>query len=343
MPTESIQKQVVVASLGSEGLKAGKGSSASETGTAQSLPPDTELTAGDGVGTVEAGKVEGKAALEKTGVYNVQGEEKHQAPNDLKVLNEMTGIMVAGEEGDLDKQVGKFLSPEQKRAAKKEFSLDALTKKEQADTQSRWGNYVQSIKIGASGSDVNALVMWVLREAYLSSNEDLKFYAEKVTFYNAVKDKLRKKIREAQDVMHQAAGRGDTEAVDDKIDELGFKMQDYFVDGVSTDTVDANGRPVIDPTDVRSKYSATDGVIEPKQEGATEETKVTTPKVSKKAFLDYIADLEQNLNGVGDDAQLANVDLQNQLQKQQQTMQMLSNISKMLHDTALAIIRKIGG
>jgi hypothetical protein len=44
-----------------------------------------------------------------------------------------------------------------------------------------------------------------------------------------------------------------------------------------------------------------------------------------------------------DDAQLAYVDLQNMLQKQQQTLQMLSNISKMLHDTAQAIIRKIGG
>ena len=44
-----------------------------------------------------------------------------------------------------------------------------------------------------------------------------------------------------------------------------------------------------------------------------------------------------------DDAQLANVDLQNQLQKQQQTLQMLSNVSKTLNDTTLAIIRKIGG
>jgi|SRR5215208_8480286 len=52
---------------------------------------------------------------------------------------------------------------------------------------------------------------------------------------------------------------------------------------------------------------------------------------------------EQKLNSVGDDAQLANVDLQNILQKQQQTLQMMSNISKMLHDTAQAVIRKIGG
>ena len=51
---------------------------------------------------------------------------------------------------------------------------------------------------------------------------------------------------------------------------------------------------------------------------------------------------EEKLNSIGDDAQLANIDLQNMLQKQQQTIQMLSNVSKVLHDTAMAVIRKIG-
>jgi predicted ribosomally synthesized peptide with nif11-like leader len=46
---------------------------------------------------------------------------------------------------------------------------------------------------------------------------------------------------------------------------------------------------------------------------------------------------------VGEDAQLANVDLQNVLQKQQQAIQTMSNISKTVSDTALSIIRKIGG
>ena len=57
---------------------------------------------------------------------------------------------------------------------------------------------------------------------------------------------------------------------------------------------------------------------------------------------DAIAAAEESLNSIGDDAQLANIDLQNTLQKQQQTIQMLSNISKVLHDTAMAVIRKIG-
>lgn len=56
-----------------------------------------------------------------------------------------------------------------------------------------------------------------------------------------------------------------------------------------------------------------------------------------------IAAWEEKLNSIGDDAQLANVDLQNMLQKQQQTLLMMSNISKMLSDTASAVIRKMGG
>jgi hypothetical protein len=56
----------------------------------------------------------------------------------------------------------------------------------------------------------------------------------------------------------------------------------------------------------------------------------------------YIKNMEDKLSSIGDDAQLANVDLQNALQTQQQTLQMMSNISKILHDTAMAIVRKAG-
>jgi hypothetical protein len=63
----------------------------------------------------------------------------------------------------------------------------------------------------------------------------------------------------------------------------------------------------------------------------------------KKTFEDEIKKWEEKLNGLGDDAQLANIDLQDIIQKQQQTLQMMSNISKMVFDTSQAVIRKIGG
>jgi len=51
--------------------------------------------------------------------------------------------------------------------------------------------------------------------------------------------------------------------------------------------------------------------------------------------------LDEKLQTVGDDAQLANIDLQNALQKQQQTLQMLSNVSKTYHDATLSIMNKL--
>jgi len=52
--------------------------------------------------------------------------------------------------------------------------------------------------------------------------------------------------------------------------------------------------------------------------------------------------LEEQLASVGDDAHLAKTDLQGALHKQQQLIQVLSNVSKLLSDYALSTIRKIG-
>ena len=61
---------------------------------------------------------------------------------------------------------------------------------------------------------------------------------------------------------------------------------------------------------------------------------------SGKSLGDQIKDLEDELGEIGDDADLANVDLQNALDKQKQIIQTMSNLSKILHDTSMAVIRK---
>jgi DNA anti-recombination protein RmuC len=48
--------------------------------------------------------------------------------------------------------------------------------------------------------------------------------------------------------------------------------------------------------------------------------------------------MESSLSTVGDDSQLANMDLHNLQQQQQQTLQMLSDIDKSVNDTAMSII-----
>ena len=51
---------------------------------------------------------------------------------------------------------------------------------------------------------------------------------------------------------------------------------------------------------------------------------------------------QASTTSAADDAALANADLQNVLQREQQTLVMMSNVSKMLYDTAQSVIRKIG-
>lgn len=52
--------------------------------------------------------------------------------------------------------------------------------------------------------------------------------------------------------------------------------------------------------------------------------------------------LEDQLNSAGEDGQLMNLELQNQLQRQQQQLQMMSNMSKAMHDVAMGILRNVG-
>jgi hypothetical protein len=171
-------------------------------------------------------------------------------------------------------------------------------------------------------TDPNALVQWVLRESYLQTTEDLRYYAEKVRSINQKKKAIRdylNALREADaDVRSSLRGErtdpcaedsSSREAVEQAIKE---RAQDHLLDDAARELC-IPGR--VPPTSV----TTLDGLA-----------------AEVRAW-------EERLNTVGDDAQLANIDLQNILQKQQQALQMMSNISKVLHDTATSVIRKIGG
>ena len=138
--------------------------------------------------------------------------------------------------------------------------------------RSRWADFVAEAAANGAAIDPNALVQYVLRESYLQTTEDLRFYAEKVRYFNEAKKLLRDYLN--------------------KLREFEQSMKDEKL---------------------------------------------------KAEVAEHIKSLEEKLSSADDDAQLANVDLQNVLQKQQQTLQMMSNISKSLYDCAQAIIRKIGG
>jgi hypothetical protein len=168
--------------------------------------------------------------------------------------------------------------------------------------------------------DPNALVQHVLRESYLQTTEDLRYYAEKVKFFNACKKAIREYLQALRCVHRKV------------------KAEAHASDGSSSGT-----EPSQQFSELLRRH-AQPFKVGPLERDLGLPARVPADHVdSLAAFEDEIAKWEENLNTIGDDAQLANVDLQNILQKQQQTLQMMSNISKMLYDTAQSVIRKIGG
>jgi hypothetical protein len=187
---------------------------------------------------------------------------------------------------------------------------------------SRWADLVNDLAGGGAPVDPNVLVQSVLRESYLQTTEDLRSYAEKVNYYNQAKKHVRAYLSALRDfyvaVCRSARDRGiDIRRADE--DERS-RLAEIFKE---------HTRPY-DARDVPCELSIPDRVP---AEGVSDLEQLEAE----------IKHWEEKLNSIGDDAQLANVDLQNMLQKQQQTLQMMSNVSKTLHDTAMSVIRKMGG
>lgn len=251
------------------------------------------------------------------------------------------------------------------------------------DIPSMDGTYAKIFMVSGENTDINELVQFVLRESYMETNEDLEFYAEKVRYYNDLKEAIRDNISESRsalsttnnpDILNSYSKSSELigELVDsgvatesdweDVIDQITI-MQDYD----TTDSVvdELAGIVVLCSTAIDKEIYSLQAEISLLQElsdmhvddaDSTRSTGDSTEdmdgvwwgeRLSKvdqkiKTLQTGLKVLEEKLASSGDDAQLANIDLQNALQKQQQTLQSMSNVSKMLHDTGMAIIRKIG-
>lgn len=175
--------------------------------------------------------------------------------------------------------------------------ISLLKVKRNAEAKSNWTGLVKGlVDDNISGMDINMLIQYILKEAFLDTQRDLVDLLAKMDDLNRKKEAIRDYLEEVR------------------------KARDNFTRGMQFAFADPGIKVV------RRKL-------------------VQLPKrlATKTMLEEEIKKWEEKLNGIGDDAQLANVDLQNILQKQQQTLQMMSNISKMLYDTAQSVIRRIGG
>lgn len=72
-------------------------------------------------------------------------------------------------------------------AAKPEVQKASTT----SNLQSHWDNFTSKQATQGGAVDPNALVQSVLRESYMQTTEDLRFYAEKVKYFNETKKEIR--------------------------------------------------------------------------------------------------------------------------------------------------------
>jgi prefoldin subunit 5 len=176
-------------------------------------------------------------------------------------------------------------------------------------------------------TDAMALLQEVVRESYRQNQEDLRRLAEKLRRINEQKKAIRDYIAQLR------AFRG---TVLQRAREARIDLCD----------MDAESKAILARLfdELAVPWEA------PNEETAEIRYELCIPErippagTTNFGQLDgKLVDFEARLQSVGDDAQLANVELQMLLQKVQEIMQVLSNISKTQHETIIAIIRNLKG
>lgn len=176
----------------------------------------------------------------------------------------------------------------------------SLRAHDEKKARAQWKKLVTAHRTRKGAIDVDTLVQWVLREAYLDASADLKDVAAKISAINAAKKEVRDHLQELRVALAESSGK------------KAFAFATIVV---------------------CKKCAPGEILVEP---GGT---KVLTAA----QWTTYADALHAWMETVGEEAELATVDLQQVLAKQQQTQQMLSNITKMMHDTAKSIIDKMRG
>lgn len=185
---------------------------------------------------------------------------------------------------------------------------DGATRPELADVQARFARVLTHPQM-PKFQDPADLVQWVIRQAHADGSLDLQGYAHKLHFATQLKETIRQELSRARKFRS----------------EHGAKLKDGAMDA-PFERVDISRNPQIGP----------DGVPRVREPAAAGE-------IVRAEELDaHIADLQNMLASTGEDMQISQLELQNMTQRQQQVMNVLSNLSKALHETSMAIIRKIG-
>lgn len=227
----------------------------------------------------------------------------------------------------------------------------------------QWAAHAADLKAGhVSKMNVGALVQWALRQAYLQNVEDMHYFAEKVRFNTALKRSIReeltrlRKVRATLTPHYQDNGSVNLTGLQQTQppDHTAPNGTDYRQDathpnwGSSADGVGGARRWVDEQ--LRSSWGGGGGVktfLEtPGLDGDVQSSMSTELDnwwgIGGKEKLDSAIDeLESKLESAAEIGQLENVTLQQNLQRMQQTLQMLTNVAKTLHEGCMAVVRNL--
>ena len=124
-------------------------------------------------------------------VFPVWGQEPE--PTDLEIAVDAANVMesriqVTPSQGEVLQKIARRLSEDEI---------------EEAD--SLWEGFVIGLVESGAPVDIDALVQWLTRSAYLESVRDLKNRADKVRFYNELKKSIRREIKRTRDFSKELA------------------------------------------------------------------------------------------------------------------------------------------
>ena len=208
----------------------------------------------------------------------------------------------------------------------------------------RFSSFLASCAAGGIPTDINALILWVLRESYKEGMNILVDVRERVKFFNNLKSQIRDVLKD----LNAAKTKYTKAATDNALEERKKYVEEHKNDNENSDANSAGAE--FD----RESYDAVYGQYDISAEGLTRYCyndsytgiPATVTKGGKeiktmKELESYIKEMEGKLSSIGDDAQVQNINLQNAMQKQSQLIQTLSNLQKLLHDTAQAIVQRL--
>jgi predicted ribosomally synthesized peptide with nif11-like leader len=107
-------------------------------------------------------------------------------------------LVLASTDAALKSRLDRSTTPSSLVALAKEhafsFTVDELAQVLAAEDGELSDQSLEQVSGGLTPMDPGALVQYALRESYLQNVEDLKYYAEKVKYYNSMKGAIRQSL-----------------------------------------------------------------------------------------------------------------------------------------------------